>query len=368
MIGQFAVRNFPYGPKNKANNVARFLSFRRCYFLCRENLKMDEESFIRYVEQFHHDHPDSQSSESDSFPNFEGEFLEKENKLEEEEADNERDSSQELDDFIKAEKAKNTVKKTALDWKKIETYCQEKTNSKFNIQTIPVSELDKLLATFFKDIRKRNGDEYEPDTISSYQKSIQRHVGELKLPLNILKDDAFSRSREVLSSKRKNLVKQGLGNKPNACRELTEEDVNKLFEAKVFGNHDPVSLQRTIWWFLSMHFGFRARDESRKLCWGDVVLEVDPDTNREVLVWTAERGSKTRQGLEGGHRRPFNPRVFATGTERCPILYYKLFRGYRPERANSPDSPFFLAVNHKKRDSLVWYNALRSARMKLESF
>ena len=31
-----------------------------------------------------------------------------------------------------------------------------------------------------------------------------------------------------------------------------------------------VALQRTVWWFLSLHFGFRAIDESRKLRWGDV--------------------------------------------------------------------------------------------------
>jgi len=121
------------------------------------------------------------------------------------------------------------------------------------------------------------------------KKYIQRHIGELKLPFNILRDDPFSRSREVLASKRKNLVKQGRGNKPNACRELTDEDVNKVFEAKVFGNHDPVTLcQRTLWWSMAMHFGFRARDENRKLCWGDIALEVDPDTSREVLIWTAE--------------------------------------------------------------------------------
>ena len=75
-----------------------------------------------------------------------------------------------------------------------------------------------------------------------------------------------------------------------------------------------------------MQFGFRAWDESRKLFWGDIVLDVDAETGREVLVWTAERGSKTRQGLEGGHQRQFCPKAFATGTNRCPVLYYKLFK------------------------------------------
>ena len=64
-------------------------------------------------------------------------------------------------------------------------------------------------------------------------------------------------------------------------------------------------------------------------------------------MWTAERGSKTRQGLEGGHQRQFCPKAFATGTNRCPVLYYKLFKARRPQKANSPESPFYLAVNHQ---------------------
>jgi len=43
----------------------------------------------------------------------------------------------------------------------------------------------------------------------------------------------------VLAAKRKNLVKQGQGNKPNACRELTMEEEEKLFESSEFGCHNP---------------------------------------------------------------------------------------------------------------------------------
>lgn len=324
---------------------------------------MSEESFRKYIEEMQNKNSNLEGCSEDISPNFVVDFPvemsneEEENKVvTDEPAEPEPDSSQELDDFIKSEKSKNTVKKTELDWKKFETFCQENTDKEFEIKAIPVPELDKLLSKFFKNIRKKNGEEYEPDSLSSFQKSIQRRIGELKLPYNILTDDAFSRSREVLASKRKNLVKQGRGGKPNASRELTDGDVNKLYEANVFGNKDPLTLQRTIWWFLSMHYGFRARDESRKLCWGDVVLEQDPETGREVLVWRTERGSKTRQGLEGGHRRQFNPKVFAIGTDRCPVHYFKLFKEHRPEKAKTPESPFFLAVDHKNwENSPIWY-------------
>ena len=40
---------------------------------------------------------------------------------------------------------------------------------------VPAATLDKLLGKFFKDARKQNGGEYEPDGISSFPKSIHRH-------------------------------------------------------------------------------------------------------------------------------------------------------------------------------------------------
>ena len=117
-------------------------------------------------------------------------------------------SSQELDDSISSEKSENTVKKTNYEWKKFETFCKEQSNGSFNVKKVPADALDKLPGKFFKDVRKQNGAEYEPDSLSSFQRSIQRRLKELKLSFNILKDEEFCRSREVSAAKRKNLVKQ----------------------------------------------------------------------------------------------------------------------------------------------------------------
>ena len=142
---------------------------------------------------------------------------------------------------------------------------------------------------FFISVRKQGGTEYEPCTLSGFQRSFQRHLHEEGSLINILKDNEFSKSREVLAAKRKNLVRQGKGNRPYATRELTEAEEDALFEINgQFGVQDPKSLQRALWWFLSLHFGWRARDESCKLCWGDVGLANDPETDSEYLVWKSE--------------------------------------------------------------------------------
>ena len=224
------------------------------------------------------------------------------------------------------------------------------------VENLPAAELDHLLCKFFMNIRKKNGQEYEPDSISGFQRSIQRYLSEKGSPINILKDKDFEKSRKVLAAKRKSLIHEhGKGNKPQAATTLEDEEEDALFEIGEFGDSNPVSLQRTVWWLLSLYFGFRARDESRKLRWGDVQLQQDKE-GEEMLVWLAERGAKTRHGQEKGHQRAFQPKVYATKTERCPVKFYKTFKSHRPVEMNQPESPFYLAVrqNRSSQDQ-VWY-------------
>ena len=60
-------------------------------------------------------------------------------------------------------------------------------------------------------------------------------------------------------------------------------------------------------------------------------LQEDKDGG-EMLVWLAERGTKTRRSQ--GHRRALQAQVYATKAERCPVKFYKTFKSYRPVEMN----------------------------------
>ncbi|CAH3136817.1 unnamed protein product, partial [Porites lobata] len=209
-----------------------------------------------------------------------------------------------IEKFLQEQKSKKTQYKTKSDlnaWKK---FCESLKDSRA-IENIPANELYLLLSKFFISVRKQNGTEYEPGTLSGFQRSFQRYLHEKGSLINILKNNEFFKSREVLAAKRKNLVRQGKGNCPNATRELTEAEEDALFE------------------------NGQARDESRKLCWGDVGLASDPENDSEYLVWKSERGSKTRTGQDGGHQRAFEPKAHASNNKsRCPVEFYKAFRSH----------------------------------------
>ena len=103
-------------------------------------------------------------------------------------------------------KTLNTRLRSDLNaWKK---FCGSLKESRA-IGNIPANELDLLLSKFFISVSKQNGTEYGPGTLSGFQRSFRRYLHEKGGLINILKDNKFSKSREVLAAKRKNLVRQG---------------------------------------------------------------------------------------------------------------------------------------------------------------
>ena len=258
------------------------------------------------------------------------------------------ESQEAIDNFINQQKSPNTNKKTATEMNTLLRYMEANGMKNEKIESFPASELDHLLSKFFLNAPKKNGEQYEPARVSSFQRSIQQYLSEKKYPFNILKDNEFEKSRKVLEAKQKSLVHEhGKGNKSQAAQAINEDEEDALFEAGEFGDSNPVAFQRTVRWFLSLHFGFRARDESRKLHWGDIQLQQQNDC-QEVLAWLAEQGTKTRHGQERGHQRAFQPKIYATITARCPVSFYKKFRRHRPVEMNAPESLFYLAVRHNR--------------------
>ena len=130
---------------------------------------------------------------------------------------------------------------------------------------IPEGELDTLLCRFFIGARKKDGKNYEQDSLSTFHQGIKRYLDDHNYGANILQDTVFEKSRNVLAAKRKELTKLGHGNRPNARRELSTEEAELLFNDGYFGTQDPQSLLNAMWWICSLHFGYRARHEARKL-------------------------------------------------------------------------------------------------------
>ena len=148
-------------------------------------------------------------------------------------------SQEEIQKFVQEQKSENTVKKPSSDMKCFYRFLAKINKTNVQILDLPSEELDHLLGKFFEQVRKINGEEYEPSTLTGLQTSIQRFLSDSGSKMNILKDDEFAFSRKVLKAKCKNLAVQGKGNRPSATRSLTEEEEEKLFQSGAFGGFSP---------------------------------------------------------------------------------------------------------------------------------
>lgn len=266
-------------------------------------------------------------------------------------------SEEDINTYINGQKAKTTKYKDTTSLNAFNRFCSMINESR-DITEIPVRELDNILCQFFINAKTIKGQLYEPDSLTGIRNGLQRVLEERGSKHNIREDPDFGKSRRVLASRRKELTKQGKGNKPNATRPLSTEEVQQLYKAGYFGGSSPVVLQRTVWWIITQHFGQRARDEGRQMCFGDVGIEKDLASETEYLVWYTERSTKTRNGERPmGHKRIINPKAFATGDNQCPVDIFRKFISHRPLSMRKSESPLFLQVRHNIDFHLerIWY-------------
>jgi len=270
-----------------------------------------------------------------------------------------------LKEFIQQNRARNTVNKTRSDLNVWKRWCNSVQEQR-ELQVLPSAELNRLLSHFFKTVTKANGEEYEPGTLTSFQRSIDRHLRDVGQTRSILRDPEFEGSRQVLEAKRKLLRRQGKGRTPNAAAPLTEAEEEHLWSTGQLGGHSPHALNRTIWWNNTIHFGWRGRDEHHRACYGDFHIAKD-DQGCEYVEWQVERGTKTRTGAEGETQRAFNPRMYSTGTERCPVALMKKYLSLRPPDFCLPESPLYLQEASNLTD-MLWYKRQPVGKEKLGKF
>ena len=182
-----------------------------------------------------------------------------------------------------------------------------------------------------------------------------RYLKKAKYPHNICISPLFESSKAALGSRKKELKADGKGNHPNRAEEITKDMIDLMWESGELGDHTGRVLQNTLFFYLTIGFGFRACHESKQMEWGDVTLNVDH--NGTEFLQFRERLSKTNQS--GSGHRPFAPKIFAMGGSRCPILLYKKYTALRPKSFCHEDSAFYLTPKPDKFcKKKCWYAAM----------
>ena len=83
-------------------------------------------------------------------------------------------------------------------------------------------ELDTVLTKFYAEVKKKkDGEDYEPESLKIMQSAIKRYLKDKNYPLSIVRSREFHNSREVLNAKALSLRQQEKGKRPKKAQPLT---------------------------------------------------------------------------------------------------------------------------------------------------
>jgi hypothetical protein len=204
----------------------------------------------------------------------------------------------------------------------------------------------KKFSTFLLPVRKKDGSEYEQTTLRGFLCSLDRYLRQKNSNLNVNSGPQFAKCREVLKAKQKHQKGLGYGNKHNASDEITDEDINKLFDCSLLGVHSPLALVNFPHLTFSMSLGMSGGKEQRDLKFGDIVIDKDA-SGEEFIQHVKERQTKTRTGADPNNSKKIKTTAWANDNpNRCSVNAFRIFTSKRPTKMMKTDSPFFLSVNH----------------------
>ena len=197
-------------------------------------------------------------------------------------------------------------------------------------------ELNKCLRKFYMSARKQDGGYYNKATLTSIRAAIDRHLRNEphNKPFSIISDSQFTEANKALNSFLKTLSKSGQICSTVHKPALTTEAVSKLYEAGELVDercHDPQKLQQTAWFFITLYFGRRGRENQRQLTKSSLKLSKTPNSRLEYFELNRETpggvfSSKNHQGGLEGTDDPSDGKKFeGKGLANCPVAVVKAY-------------------------------------------
>ena len=124
-------------------------------------------------------------------------------------------SSDEIKELKSVAMNKSTCRSTKQWMNVFESWAKSRHLENASIETMPPEELDTVLTKFYAEVKKKkDGDDYEPESLKIMQSAIERHLKDKNYPLSIVRSREFHNSQEVLNAKALSLRQQGKGKRP----------------------------------------------------------------------------------------------------------------------------------------------------------
>ena len=115
--------------------------------------------------------------------------------------------SEDIQSLVNKSKNSNTTKATS-QWMRVFNSWAALKGEVRPIYLLSPTDLANVLQSFYAEVRKTNGDEYEPSSLASIWTGIDRYLKEKNYHDSVMRDSIFSRSWAVLEEKFKRTRKR----------------------------------------------------------------------------------------------------------------------------------------------------------------
>ena len=163
-------------------------------------------------------------------------------------------------------------------------------------------DLCNWLCTFFAEVKKSDGTEYCPRSVSGLLSGIQRYI-ESKTGEKVNFQDetgSFKPLHVLLENLFHELHKKGVGAVKAQAQIITPEEEKQLWACGVMGTDNPTSLLHSIFYYNGINFTLREGEEHRNLKLSQLIFGTEPSENDSMqlvrYVIYNEYVSKNRPG------------------------------------------------------------------------
>ena len=265
-------------------------------------------------------------------------------------------SNQDLSELKSVAINKNTSRSTK-HWLSVFNSWRESRHLEIDIFNMAPADLDEVLAQFYAEVKRKDGDDYEPESLKIMQSAIERHLKENNYPLSIVRGREFHNSQQILNAKAISLRQQGKGKRPNKSQPLNEDEESALWMKGELGDTNGRVLTNTNFKNLTEQLGLRGRQEHHDAYVEDFVLRNHEDGSESVEF--EENPTKTRSGGLSIKRRTTKQIMWSTdGGEKDPVTLFKVWLSKRPHGMKD-NGPLYLGIINRPKTSDVWYCKIR---------
>ena len=206
-------------------------------------------------------------------------------------------------DVIIRDRCPANTRRTTEKWvKALDDFVREKQLS-IDIESCSREELAGVLTHFYLEVRRRDGQPYQRNSLLSCRASIQRHLTSLNRDFDLYKDKPFERANAALDGELKRLKREGELQPTRHKPPLSTSDFEALQEYFSQSRPDDAQhLTEKCWFFVTYHFSFRAREVQAGLRKTDLLLQ--KDQSGEFFSLGTDFCTKNSQGgLKGGESK-----------------------------------------------------------------